>query len=714
MQLRIVGQDIEHGRIASGLESLNRLAGKNLDPARKTQVLAAIGDAQLQRLDYHAAGLAYAKAERAAGNHPRAWLRPAIGQVITALKNLQTEAAWNKAQQILDTAINAEQGLATAIDQAEQQLASGKPASFDGLPHRHSYVGSRLGNLFLQEGYAEMAAALFRKTLEYNPNGATRCRIGLAEIDIQHKDWVSAHDWAISALQIGKFRAKTLSAIALYLKATVAIGASTDLTPVLDGFLQSPRGVRDRAYYEIVLGLRNHRVPAWTRVAKEWLAMPGRKDSIIETEILKVLLADAKLTPTDALMLSQRAKAVLHCENLQFSEWSFAARERLKVEPQAALELIADGIQRYGHERRHAIVHRLARAAFQSGNESLARQLLTQGLSDAPKDRPGWGRMASLLAKIEESAGNFSAAAAAYWAIYAQGSCPERIRLITLLSWARNAMRGGQTAEILQRRKDFEKAISQITDYALLLDMARHAGNTSLEFQEIALTTLAKGTQLAHRLINVQSPPAAARQAWFVLTRRLIDFGRNSEITDLWEGISEELRDRIWSSDDNFWSGLEFVVRAYGAQGRFDEAITLAEDYIDHSAAPPHGIARLATHIAFLALTRGDFASVWSRFDQAIKAAPTHPITAHAYYWKSVLALSQGDRERMKASGAKIVFCVGQDPGILSERMLRYQGALLQHNLDFPAASSALGAPLPDFLNAAYESIQEDTTKVRA
>jgi hypothetical protein len=578
--------------LASGLKALDRLASVSLGPDKKTQVLSAIGDVQLKRRDYAAAEQAYAQAEQAAGKHPRAWLRPVIGQIIVFLKNLQTAAAWEKAQKTLETAIAAEQGLATAIDQAEQLLASGGSASFDGLPHRHSYVGFRLGNLFLHEGYAELAEALFRETLAHNPKGATRCRIGLAEVAVHQKNWPQARDLALDALQVGKFRAKTLSAIPLYIKAAVASGARAELTPLLDGFLQSRPGVRDRAYYEIIAGLRNHHAPAWRAVANDWLAMPGRKDAILETEIRKVLLADAKLNPSDASTLSQRAKAVLHCQNLQFSEWSFAARERLKAEPLIAQELIADGIDRYGPKRRHAIVHRLARAAFQAGNEPLSRQLLAQGIAAAPRNRPGWGRMMALLAKIEESAGNYAAAAAASWAIYSQGKCPKHIRSITLLTWARNAMRSDQSEEILKNRDAFEKALARITDYSQLLDMARMAGNTSLEFREIALATLARGARLARTLITVQSPSATARQAWFALSRRLTDFGNHSEITDLWEGMGEDLRERIWSPDDNFWSGLEFVVRAYGAQKRFDEAIALAE--ITSIAPPPQPTASRA------------------------------------------------------------------------------------------------------------------------
>jgi len=275
-------------------------------------------------------------------------------------------------------------------------------------------------------------------------------------------------------------------------------------------------------------------------------------------------------------------------------------------------------------------------------------------------------------------------------------------------------MRSDQSEEILKNREAFEKALAKITDYPQLLDMARMAGNTSLEFREIALVTLAKGARLARNLITVQSPPAIARQAWFALSRRLTDFGRHSEITDLWESMGEDLRERIWSPDDNFWSGLEFVVRAYGAQKRFDEAITLTEDYIDRSAAPAHGVARLAVQISFIAMSLGDFGSVWKRFDQAIQTAPSHPSTAHAYYWKSVLALSQGSRDLMKSFGAKIALCIGQSPGLFSERMLRCQGALLEHDFDFPAAASVLDKPLQAFLDSASERIRADTSRVRA
>jgi hypothetical protein len=68
----------------------------------------------------------------------------------------------------------------------------------------------------------------------------------------------------------------------------------------------------------------------------------------------------------------------------------------------------------------------------------------------------------------------------------------------------------------------------------------------------------------------------------------------------------------------------------------------------------------------------------------------------------------------MKSFGAKIALCVGQSPGLFSDRMLRCQGALLEHDFDFPATAAVLDKPLQAFLNSANERIQADTSRVHA
>lgn len=446
---------IQHRNISDGLKILDQLASKNLAPDLKIKILSATGDCQLRRFDHTAAIAAYAKAESMASKNPRGWLRPAIGQLQVYLNRGDFNEAYDKANGIFERTLSEERSHAQDIAQATNAEGTGQVASFKGLPHRVSYIGSRLGNLFLNNGFPEIAADFFNRTIENTPNGASRSRLGLAEVAAREQHWEDSCRFALDAIQIGKFRRKTLPAISVYLTAAAARGTPVDTEVLVGGFLNVRRSVRDHAFFIIITSLRSMRQPEWNAIAKKWLSIPNTKDKILETELRKLLLAEARLLGATSAEIASRTRELIQSDNLRFSEWSFAAREMVKIHPGVSQNMVQDQVEaaakRFGEKYRYHATHRLARAVAETGREDISRALLFNAFKKAPRSNSAWGKIAWNCGMFEEKAENFGSAALYFYAIYAQPTTPSRFQFLGLIGWARNLMKAGQSEAILEK-----------------------------------------------------------------------------------------------------------------------------------------------------------------------------------------------------------------------------------------------------------------------
>lgn len=241
-----------------------------------------------------------------------------------------------------------------------------------------------------------------------------------------------------------------------------------------------------------------------------------------------------------------------------------------------------------------------------------------------------------------------------------------------------------------------------------MLDTARFLIRAPGELNALAPLLLARGKNLALQVIETSQNPPAARKAWFTLTRRLADFGANHEIIALWEGFDDDFIEWIWSSDEYFWEGLEYVIRSYRTVGLSSTAKQLAQSYLEHPSTPPQGVARLATQLALMELRLRRIEEAFNHFDLVVKVAPKHVMAAYAYYWNAIRCWSVGDISGAERIAANIKFCLGPNPGLFWQKSLRTRGTMLENRLDIHAIAASSEYGHLETLQEEYEKIQED------
>jgi len=708
---------IRHRHFEKALTILDRLAQiQALSASRKVQILSAIGDCELDRLDFQSALKAYKKAEQTSGDDPRTWLRPAMAQVRVHLKNLAIEKAQKKAEGILERSVAEQDTCRSKLLWAKARAQAGLTVSFEGLPHRAGMVAFRLGNLFLLEGYIDEAEPFFGWSIVATPKSA-KAKIGLAEISLRRLEWPDAHQFAWEAIRDGSFSAKTLPAVPIFLTACVRLGLDPLPAELVRGFSQSASPVRDKAMLATVSCLRSLGREEWTRLAKDYLSAKKPNDEIVRTEVAKLLLSEARRSDLPASLVQARAMEVIESPHLSFGEWSSAAKLLLRAKPPEERSncvdvLISNAIDQFGPKRASSARHRIARTLIELGALEMAIHLLRKAFEDAPRDSQIWGQARWALGDLLEKQVHHLEAARQFLAIMENRHTEDRFRILATVRWAVNSVKADDLESLLAKKPDFEKAMGRLSDYVILLDSAQQLTKAPRELNSMAPGLLKRGSGMALDLIRKSSDPAEVRKAWYLLTRRWADFRKDKEIVALWQSFSDEQKERIWSLEDRFWEGVGYIFRSYRVLKRSSEAYATAREYITHPSTPPEGHAHLGTLCALAQIQDGKSAEAIEGLEQVILLAPGHVMSAYAYYWLALVSQKTNALARRDRLAKQIPLCVGEAPGLFWQKSLRIRGFILENNLELSVALQKFGDAQSDQIGVALDQIQEDLGRV--
>lgn len=207
--LREANQNIRKKKYESALSSLNDLALNAKDPASQGKILLLTADSSMRLGRYDESAAIYKKSQdlfRAASH--TSWFNAALGEIGCILKAQQSETAYKKALGVVKLMGDDDAAL-KEIENANVDRLSLPGGVFVGpRPIRPTSILTRLGNLFLREGYPESAIDFLQTAINLAPNGASRARQSMAEIALAKNNLEGAERFSRESLQMGRFQAK--------------------------------------------------------------------------------------------------------------------------------------------------------------------------------------------------------------------------------------------------------------------------------------------------------------------------------------------------------------------------------------------------------------------------------------------------------------------------------------------------------------------------
>ena len=657
--LRGVRDCVKRRQFASALSQINTQLAANPAPAFKTQLLCFAADALFAQGKFSEAAGAYAQVGQQAQTQPLNWLRPAMGEVLSLLKDTQVAAAQTRALAVVQQGVTVWQQYQAQFAQANAAIAAGGQAVIPAKPPTPAAVTNRLAKQFFSEGEVAIAKALFQQALQLSPNSC-HARLGLAEIALRESDGATAAQLARQAITLGLYRAKTLPAWNLLLAAGRRLGTDTLDTPLLNGLAQATPKVRARAVLALAAGLRGQGDARWQTIASNWLTQSGANQPKIAAELRKLKVAHSRLNATPLADQLQAAQAVLQTPNLSPSEWLAATKETVRLQFQLSQApqldaLITQGTTRYGAGKQARFTHGLALACKKAGQNAFAVQLLQRNVTNATGEAQVRAQYA--LAQTQAAQGNHADAAQNYWTISQNSALGQRKRLYALMQWTREISATSQPELIGQARPQIEAALPQISDYELVLDLSRQVLISKIE-RSFAMQVFERGQQLALAALSAAGHPATAATILFKFARRANDLCQYDAIISTWTGLNEAKRNWLWSAREDFWNYLELIFRAYRDSNQGQAGEQFITTYLNDSATPPHGYAILGVSYAAMKRNQSNFAAMFATYEKMIQVAPTHEWTCAAYYWLALRAWKRGLSAVASAFGDKILLVI--------------------------------------------------------
>ena len=707
---------LQSKRVAEGLQRLNGLAAATNSPKQKAQIIALTGDSEYRQGHFENAINAYRAALQMVTNDPRAWVRPALAEVRALLKAALVDQAYVSATQVWNRSFAQHEELQRqfAIQQAHIQH---KRILIKQRPYRASVVASRLGYLFLNEGEPAHAKELFTRAITVNPQGGSRARHGLALIALAENNLAEAESRAREALLLGKFQGKTVGVWATLIAARQRAGKLGVDADLLAG-VQSSRSstVRSRSTLAIVRELRSFHDPAWENIASQWITAEGAIHPTIATEIRKLLNAKLRLAADDPLGQANKAGQLLSSpELLSRSEYIAAAKQfvRASLTAQQNVDLnsiIQRAVTLYGNSARDRLAHHLALACMMAPRHDLARALL-QGVLGGSSRNAQFAKSLWALARMEAVLKNHSAAADLYDRFANESAIPLRYRLQARIKWLHSVIEAGRVADVAQVTGALIALTNGITDFDLLLDFARQLRQGAHGLRDLANSLFARGEALAQAQFAAATNPSTALGILFRLTRRQVyDFGKYQNAVALWNSLTAQQRDWLWSPKAEFWEYLSWIFVAMTRAGLFSQAEQLVATYLNDSATPLEGRLAMMAASAAWKIRKRKIAEGVTIFRAMIKLAPSNRLCAEGYYWLALIAKKNGDQTGCAEYAARIQMALGSQIGLLTEWQLDCKASLLRSNL---VPETALSAKYnPDFQAKCLAEIQADVNKV--
>jgi tetratricopeptide (TPR) repeat protein len=656
-------QRINRRHYAKALATIDSLVAAAPELGFKSKLLALSGDCLFKQGKFTDALQVYQAVTTLAQGDAIHWLRPAIGEIRALLKNGQVSEASSRAKEVVQAAIDFEQKYENDLAQAQSTIDAGGQATIPPRPQSAAAVAVRVGKHFFSEGEIDTAALFYNQALQLHPNHS-KARLGLADVALRHGNGADASRLAGEVITGGLHR-RSLPGYESIVKAAKISGGDVSTDDIISQLSDALPSVRARATLMIAKELRKHGDARWHQISDQWLQREGNDHPAFAAEFKKLKFATARRTLASPQTSLDRAQALLATSNLSPKEWLSAAKEStrsLLVSNQTPdlASTIADGATRTGVRHQAAIRHGLALASHKGGRPDIAIPLLQQNTADPTIRKKQRGRSMWRLARMHRSLGNHGDAANAFWNYSQRPDMPQRMRLTALVEWSRSIVAANQPDQLAQAMPQFQTALPQITDYSLLLDIARNLKYSQMS-GDLANQFFERGKQLAIQAFDSCQHPSPAATILFKLCRRANDFTQYNVIIDTYTRMSDAKRTWLWSENSAYWNYIELVFRAFRETQINDRAEQFVTSFLDDPAIPPQGYAILGISYATLRRNLGDFQKMFSVYDRMIKVAPGYEWTSVAYYWNAVRALKNGDQAAADRFAHLILHCLGND-----------------------------------------------------
>ena len=713
--LRNIGDSVRRGKHAAGLAKANAvLENTNFHQRDRARVLALVADSEFKRGRYEKAAQIQLRVATDTIDDPTLWLRAYIGEVMALLKSPNVEDAIMMARHAVEVAETKMANFDEQVRLAKQAVEEGGSVEVPPVPVRVSVVATRMGYLFLQEGEPESAEEFFNRAIASTKGGANKARQGLAKIALARGEFGKAIDVASDAIRRGGYKVKTLDAWKTLISARRQLCGWKIRERLIKGLDAAPAGLRARTILTIVRELRKNDMRQWRDVAENWSQKEGRHFPVVETEIRKMALASAKAEPGNATDKREKAEQLLQMPGLSAKEWLNGTKEFVRASLWEGNtvnfgQLVASAVSAYGEEFAPRARHSLALSCMMAKRHDLARPLLQENVRMDPCGNPAWAKSVWALARMESLLGNHAVAAGLYRRFFEETSIAVRFRLQAQLLWCQELIDAGQPGPLIEARSLMETTLSGVQDPEVLMNFARHLLTAPEELRNWGQELFEQGKTIANRQFNDAISPSVAISILFKLARRqVIDFNRNEEVIALWEGLSPDKRDWLWSQKRDFWEYLGLVFDAYVRCGNMTEAEAFAGEFIEDPASPPEQLPLLGVPLARCLRATGRFAESLDLYERMARLVPTHPVCVEAWYWLALVARKQSNTLKVNEYAANIRAVQGVQVGMMEQWKYDARALLLLADLNVAGVDAQAVNYTGDFLNMQYSQIMQD------
>ena len=356
--------------------------------------------------------------------------------------------------------------------------------------------------------------------------------------------------------------------------------------------------------------------------------------------------------------------------------------------------------------------HSLALSCMMAKRHDLARPLLNANIQHVPTTNATWGKSVWALARMESLFDQVESARL-YRLFFEEDSIPVRFRLQAQLLWCQALIAAGQPGPLLEARSLMETTLGNIQDPDVLMNFARQLQFGPSDLREWGMQLFEQGSSLALNQFREATVPSLAMNRLFKLARRQVrDFGRNQDVIALWEGLTPDKKDWLWSESSDFWGYMELVFEAYARSGKMPEAEEFARELLDDPASPSEQLPYVGVPLArrLMRINRpGDGLALFERMTQV---APTHPLSAEAWYWMALVAYKRGNTSKVAEFAARIRASQGAQAEMLDSWNLDSRALLLLANLKPGAVDLQAVNYSACFLNEQLSAIIEDMSEI--
>jgi tetratricopeptide (TPR) repeat protein len=689
-ELRQVSNLIGRQQFEQALGALDQLASLNpTDKVRLSQIASLAADSQFGLARYQDAIECYKVASSHLADEKRIqyWIRPALGEVRALLKAIEVDQAYVKAKEIWSRTAESHQELEEELATTTEELQEQGSMQIDCRPVRPSVVLTRLGSVFLEEGYVDTAREFFQQAVLLSPRGATRARQGMAKVCQANSENSEAEKYARDALLMGKFQAKTVCSWEPLIAARAKQGKDLLDQELFTSLQLNQSGpVLARAILVIVKLLRSYGDERWKQIAFEWITREEVIDEVIEIEIAKILLSDEKLIGHDPRLIALAAHRIFRSDKVSPKEMVATAKDvthmLLLDEDEPNVRALAEKAKRrFGAELKGEVLHAIALGAMMAKRHDLARELLVDRISVLPRGSKQWAMDISALARMEEVLENYTEAANHYLDFADTDGIQTDFRVQALLKWLNYIDAGGNSIDMEEVSVKLNRIIKGDLDFVVLLNIGRYLSYTA-SLKELCDQVILTSALKAQELFSAATTP---EDAIYVLVRhtrkQYSDFRTYEAIISFWESLPAEKREWLWSEKAEYWEYFALLFQTYLELDQENQALQLASSIISSTSTPSNGRIWLGTAYANWQMSKGNKEEAFKHFDWLVKELPTHFNAAWGYYWKSVSALSSGNSALAKTYAAALRRCFAGRPDFSWQWKLDARALLIRSDL---------------------------------